>query len=226
MEAGLRGKLPQWCVKHRSPTSRRNHLGPIERQAQAARAARARWAQIPVEQRSEHARQLAQKRWDSLPDGGRYRSRSMHGPPGPCRYCSSLLPTMRSKMRVCNSQSCRKRYNADRNRSHVAAWAQTSAGRASKQKSNARRRAALRKVDRIEYDRRDIFERDRWRCQICGQKVDPGLVGPDRRSATIDHIIPLTDGGPDAPHNVQLAHYSCNSAKRDRAVGSQLRLAV
>lgn len=64
------------------------------------------------------------------------------------------------------------------------------------------------------YTRIEIFERDKWVCQICFTPVDKKLreqrCGP---APTIDHIIPTSKGGPDCPDNVQLAHKSCNSRK-------------
>ena len=71
----------------------------------------------------------------------------------------------------------------------------------------------------------DIFERDGWTCQLCGEGVDPTLTFPNVMSASIDHVVPICEGGLDAPWNVQLAHFSCNSRKhRGSRVGAQLRL--
>lgn len=61
-----------------------------------------------------------------------------------------------------------------------------------------------------------IYERDGWMCQLCGEPVDPALIFPDRLSATLDHIVPLSLGGTHDPSNVQLAHLGCNSAKGNR----------
>ncbi len=49
---------------------------------------------------------------------------------------------------------------------------------------------------------------------------------PDPKSASIDHIIPISRGGGDVKANVQLTHFSCNIAKNNRALpqGEQLRL--
>lgn len=45
-----------------------------------------------------------------------------------------------------------------------------------------------------------------------------------RRSATIDHVVPLTEGGDDTCANVQLAHRGCNARKSNRGGRQQLRL--
>lgn len=91
---------------------------------------------------------------------------------------------------------------------------------------NAQRRSAKRGAVVVAYDRAEIFERDRWRCQLCGKRVDRRLTYPALLSASIDHILPLAAGGDDAPWNVQLAHLRCNSTKGARPADDQLRLAV
>lgn len=45
------------------------------------------------------------------------------------------------------------------------------------------------------------------RCAICGRKIK------DLEDATIDHIVPLAEGGKNVIENFQLAHKACNEAK-------------
>jgi 5-methylcytosine-specific restriction endonuclease McrA len=78
---------------------------------------------------------------------------------------------------------------------------------------------------REDIDPTAVFERDGWICGICGKKVNPRLKYPDPRSASLDHIVPLNKGGDHVWSNVQLAHFGCNSGKRDHG-GGQLRLAL
>lgn len=71
-----------------------------------------------------------------------------------------------------------------------------------------------------------VFERDGWRCQLCGKRIPKRLQGTnDDRAPSIDHIIPLSH--PESPghvwSNVQCAHRACNTAKSARARG-QLRI--
>ena len=75
------------------------------------------------------------------------------------------------------------------------------------------------------FSRLEIYERDGWRCGICGRKVRNTLKAPHPQSATIDHIMPLARGGRHTRENVQLAHFICNSRKSDKGSG-QLRLAL
>lgn len=74
--------------------------------------------------------------------------------------------------------------------------------------------------------RAKIYERDGWRCQICRRKVKRGATLPHPKAPTLDHIIPLAQGGTHEPVNCQLACYRCNCLKGDRTApaGDQLRL--
>ncbi len=54
--------------------------------------------------------------------------------------------------------------------------------------------------------RREIFERDRWICQYCGEKVTP-------ENATLDHFIPQSKGGKHSKENLRTCCLICNSLK-------------
>lgn len=68
-----------------------------------------------------------------------------------------------------------------------------------------------------------VFERDGWICQLCGETVDHRLAFPDPMSASLDHIKPLSLGGPHDEANVQLAHLTCNLAKGKNAAVEERR---
>lgn len=72
----------------------------------------------------------------------------------------------------------------------------------------------------------DIFERDRWVCQLCRKKIDRSAKVPHPKSPVLDHVLPLAVGGSHTPANVQCAHFICNSTKRANVFGQgeQLRL--
>ena len=84
--------------------------------------------------------------------------------------------------------------------------------RAKNARGKARRRGQV--VETV--DPLAIYERDGWICQLCGEGVDSAIASPDPRSASLDHIIPLSRGGVHAEVNCQLAHRSCNSRKGNR----------
>ena len=81
-------------------------------------------------------------------------------------------------------------------------------------------RALKRGVKHQPYKVEDIIARDRGLCGLCGKKVA-------KADQSIDHILPLSLGGADAPHNVQLAHIRCNQQKGNSArFPANLRLAL
>lgn len=64
-------------------------------------------------------------------------------------------------------------------------------------------------------NRVSVFKRDKWRCYVCGcQVIQSNEWVPNQ--ATLDHIIPLSKGGPHAYVNVRTCCQLCNSTKRDK----------
>jgi hypothetical protein len=63
-----------------------------------------------------------------------------------------------------------------------------------------------------------IGHRDRWTCALCGLPVlrrAPSWIRTHPLRASIDHVVPISRGGPDAPANARLAHGYCNSVRHD-----------
>lgn len=89
-------------------------------------------------------------------------------------------------------------------------------------RKNRKRRAA--DIISEPYTLAEIAARDGYRCGLCHRKVNMARENPHPRSATIDHVMPLSISRDDTRANVQLAHRSCNTAKGVRAVGEQLAL--
>ncbi len=61
----------------------------------------------------------------------------------------------------------------------------------------------------VTFSRRNVFKRDRFTCQYCGQQ-------PGGEELTIDHVIPRAQGGTSAWENCVLACIDCNARKADR----------
>jgi hypothetical protein len=86
------------------------------------------------------------------------------------------------------------------------------------QEYEATRRARKRRAGKIEpIDRDYVYKRDKGRCNICGRKVR-------KKDISIDHIVPLSQGGAHCLTNVTLVHLQCNTRKRTRALPQQLYL--
>ena len=73
-----------------------------------------------------------------------------------------------------------------------------------------RARARRFGAQREDYARWRIFERDGWCCQLCGEPVPHQANNRDPDCPTVDHIIPLSQGGPDVAYNLQTAHSRCS----------------
>lgn len=87
---------------------------------------------------------------------------------------------------------------------------------AEKRRDYARLRRALKlsggqPVERI--DTAAVMERDHWICGICENRILRSRRWPDRLSASMDHVIPLSLGGGHTYENIQAAHLGCNMAK-------------
>lgn len=86
-----------------------------------------------------------------------------------------------------------------------------------------KQRARLRGVRAERVNPTKVFERDAWRCQLCGVATPRklrGTFGPN--APEMDHIIPLSAGGIHAYSNVQCACRRCNGLKGAKPLGQML----
>lgn len=70
----------------------------------------------------------------------------------------------------------------------------------------AERRALKRTTQTEPVSHSVVFERDQGLCGLCGEPVSPS-------DWHLDHIVPLSLGGPHTYDNVQVAHPRCNLTK-------------
>ncbi|WP_356948665.1 HNH endonuclease [Mycobacterium sp. TJFP1] len=78
-------------------------------------------------------------------------------------------------------------------------------------------RARLYKAEYEPVDKMRVFERDGWKCGICGEAVDKDLAWPHRASASLDHVVPLSQGGAHTYSNTRCSHLSCNTQRGNRS---------
>jgi 5-methylcytosine-specific restriction endonuclease McrA len=102
--------------------------------------------------------------------------------------------------RQCGSLKCTRRYNAERSRGHMH-----------------ERRARLRGNEWERFNPIDVYERDGWLCGICGDAVDRLAKAPEPFSVSLDHIVPVSLGGPHTQANTRCAHLICNTRRGNRA---------
>jgi len=62
---------------------------------------------------------------------------------------------------------------------------------------------------RVKFNRRNIWIRDKGKCQYCGKKT---LI----EDFTFDHVIPKSQGGRTIWENIVVACYKCNQKKKGR----------
>lgn len=77
--------------------------------------------------------------------------------------------------------------------------------------SMARRARLLNCSVVIPFTKSEIVRRDGLNCYLCG-----GLQTV--KSATIDHVIPLSKGGFHCPNNAKIACLKCNQKKNDKSL--------
>lgn len=129
-----------------------------------------------------------------------------------CRRCElrAMNPEERELRRLLRSRETARRRRA----------ANPEIGRA----SAARRRALELSTFVEDVALAALFDRDRGRCGVCGEEVERALKHPDPKSASVDHVVPLSKGGEHSYANTQLAHLDCNRRKGTKVMG-ELRLA-
>lgn len=73
----------------------------------------------------------------------------------------------------------------------------------------ARRHASKKSVYHEKINRADVFSRDKYKCKTCGVKVND-------KTARLDHIMPISKGGPHTLCNLQTLCEPCNLRKADK----------
>jgi hypothetical protein len=121
--------------------------------------------------------------------------------PRPCYKCGT--PVLAWKQ-ICDA--CRERTRQEQRRACTV-------------RNHTRRRLARHGVDHEPYgDIRKIWRESDGRCSYCGRLTVLGMNGDVPNGACLDHVVPISRGGPDAGWNVTLACHSCNMRKKTAGV--------
>lgn len=157
----------------------------------------------------------------------------------PCSYCGGIIPKPGSKKvcdgcRVHHFMTQQLKYDAAKRtsprtykckrcgREITVAYANkkrkfcsdTCLRRWSRVQAKAVRRARKRNVVREKFHPIEVFMRDGWRCRLCGIDTPASLRGTLHDQAPeLDHVIPLSRGGPHTMNNTQCLCRKCNSDK-------------
>lgn len=92
--------------------------------------------------------------------------------------------------------------------------------------AKAKRRARIREAEAQSIDPIRVFERDKWKCHICGRKTPRAKRGTIEDDAPeLDHLISLAEGGTHTWGNVACSCRKCNGEKGANSFG-QLGLPI
>jgi 5-methylcytosine-specific restriction endonuclease McrA len=71
----------------------------------------------------------------------------------------------------------------------------------------------------VSFSRKNIFERDKYTCQYCGDKPKDrrtALKWMEKKILNLDHVVPRSRGGKTTWDNIVSACYSCNTKKGNK----------
>jgi len=84
----------------------------------------------------------------------------------------------------------------------------------------ARRRSLIAGGSRDAIDPMAVFERDKWKCHLCGRNTKKSLRGTfEPLAPELEHIVALSDGGTHTWGNVACSCRSCNLGKGAASFG-------
>lgn len=128
---------------------------------------------------------------------------------GICHVCGEPYARLRAWQRTC-SRAC----DAEHARRQIELV------RKHRKIAKAKRRAISKGAEADNIDPIKVFERDKWRCHICGKKTPRELRGSMHNDAPeLEHIVSLADGGSHTWGNVACACRECNCAKGAASFG-------
>lgn len=130
-----------------------------------------------------------------------------------CSHCGGQMPDRMAGSLYCR-QSCK-----------LAAWKLANRERyiALRTVHGAKRRAVVAGAASEAVDPFRVFDRDGWRCKLCGTKTPREKRGTHEPDAPeLDHIIPISKGGEHSYLNTQCACRRCNCAKGAKPMGQLL----
>jgi 5-methylcytosine-specific restriction endonuclease McrA len=182
-----------------------------ERAAERRRAAgtptRVEWLAAKAALRERHCRTC----------GKRIAERAIRYCRQPCMPPSATLAITREL--ICDRRGCGARFTTRIAKARYCT--PLCRRRATRKPKELRSRSRFRQPSGpIRTARLRMFERDGWICWLCREAVDPALRWPDGRSASLDHVVPLSQGGVDDESNLRLAHLDCNAARGVAAVAA------
>lgn len=121
----------------------------------------------------------------------------------PCRSCNQAFDVLRGS----GARGNHERVCGPCKRKMKRMWRRISG--ANHRKRARRYGCAYQPVNRLR-----VFERDQWQCAACHCSTPRRLMGTfDVAAPELDHVVPLSNGGPHSYENCQLLCRACNIKK-------------
>jgi len=129
-----------------------------------------------------------------------------------CAHCGkAFVPEYGNQKRVFCSSECGNK--------HARALGRKRYG------TTYRKRSRIYQVEYEPVNRLLVFERDGWKCQICGKPTPSKLMGTMKHNAPeLDHRIPMSKGGAHSYDNTQCSCRKCNGTKGNSTETGQIPL--
>jgi 5-methylcytosine-specific restriction endonuclease McrA len=157
-----------------------------------------------------------------------FRRPSRHGrPPRWCPPCAELRKAAQNEQWFKDNPEYHGEHyvkNRATYRAHNRSWkaANPEFVRESSLRHQRLRRVRMAGVAAEPYTLREIGERDAWVCHLCSEAIDPALRYPDQASSSVDHLVPISRGGPDTRANVKISHWLCNVRRNVKPLGDTI----
>ena len=166
---------------------------------------------------------------------GRITSARQRKPPKPCPVCGTLFSNRGEHSRTYCSRECGGIGNAQLAKKHERLCGECRApfvGSArqkfcsvrcsGKSASRGRDKRLTNRAGLERFAPREVFERDGWRCHLCGGQCDPSAIVPSPYAPTLDHVVPVSLGGEHTRSNVKCAHFRCNCRRGNKSLPEEL----
>ena len=114
--------------------------------------------------------------------------------------------------------------NKDERLIYMKEYRQSDVGKAANKKANHKYRALKFNTTVENFSPIEIFERDGYRCQLCGKKTRPDYKPNHPLYPHLDHIQPISLGGEHSRKNTQCLCHHCNLSKSNTGILDQLRM--
>lgn len=120
-----------------------------------------------------------------------------------CPTCGAVFSPGTARRVYCTGRCQMRAYNTRRQVD----------GRLAKYRAERRQRMREQADPSEVFRAADVYTRDAWQCWLCHEEIDHAALWPDPRSASVDHVVPLSRGGSHTLANVKAAHLRCNLVK-------------